>query len=74
MCSKQTIPIILGGAFNIIRGPWEKNNDNYNLRWHFLFNAIIDTFNFREIELSGRQYTWANNLHNQTFKLRRVNW
>jgi exonuclease III len=24
MCSKQTLPIILGGDFNIIRGPWEK--------------------------------------------------
>ena len=22
MCSKQTLPIILGGDFNIIRGPW----------------------------------------------------
>ena len=32
MCSKQTLPIILGGDFNIILGPWEKNNDNYNHR------------------------------------------
>jgi hypothetical protein len=45
----------------------------YNHRWPFLFNAIIDSFNYREIELSGRQYTWANNLQNQTFeKLDRV--
>jgi len=62
MCSKQTLPITLGGDFTIIRGPWEKNNDNYNHRWPFLFNAIIDAFNYHEIEFSGRQYTWANNL------------
>jgi endonuclease/exonuclease/phosphatase family metal-dependent hydrolase len=64
---------MIGGDFNILRGPWEKNNDNYNNRWPFLFNAIIDAFNLREIDLSGRKYTWANNLINQTFeKLDRV--
>jgi hypothetical protein len=30
-----------------------------------MFNAVIDTLNLREIEMSG---TWANNLQNQTFK------
>jgi hypothetical protein len=34
----------------------------------FLFNAVIDALNLREIDLSGRKYTWANNLPNQTFK------
>jgi len=32
----------------------------------FLFNAIIDTLNLREIQMSGRKYTWANHLQNQT--------
>jgi len=27
MCSKETLPIILGGELNIIRGPYQKNND-----------------------------------------------
>ena len=44
MCSKETLPIILGGDFNIIHGPDEKNND----RWPFLFNTIIDALNLRE--------------------------
>ena len=60
--------ILIGGDFNIIRGPHEKNNANYSDRWPFLFNAIIDAFNLRELELSGRQFTWANNLQVPTFE------
>jgi hypothetical protein len=30
ICSKDTLPIVIGGDFNIIRGPEEKNNNNYN--------------------------------------------
>jgi hypothetical protein len=41
--------------------------------WPFLFNAIIDGLDFRELVMSGRQFTWANNLQNPTFeKLDRV--
>jgi hypothetical protein len=68
VCSKETLPLIIGGNFNIIRRPDEKNNDNYNDRWPFLFNAVIDTLNLRELEMVGRKFTWANNLQNQTFK------
>ena len=39
----------------------------------FLFNAVIDSLNLREIEMSCRKFTWANHLQNQTFeKLDRV--
>jgi len=73
LCTKETLPIIIGGDFNIIRGPNEKNNSNYNDRWPFLFNAIIDAFNYRELALMDRQFTWSNNRQNQTFeKLDRV--
>ena len=68
VCSKEALPIVIGGDFNIIRRPDEKNNDNYNDRWPFLFNAVIDSLNLREIEMSGRKFTWANHLQNQTFK------
>ena len=65
--------ILIGGDFNIICGPHEKNNANYSDRWPFLFNAIIDAFNLRELELSGWQFTWANNLQVPTFeKLDRI--
>jgi hypothetical protein len=43
VCSKEALPIVIGGDFNIIRRPDEKNNDNYNDRWPFLFNAVSDT-------------------------------
>jgi exonuclease III len=32
VCSKETIPMVIGGDFNIIRRSDEKNNDNYNDR------------------------------------------
>jgi exonuclease III len=32
VCSKEALPIVIGGDFNIIRRPDEKNNDNYNDR------------------------------------------
>ena len=47
----------MGGDFNIIRSPTEKNNSNYSDRWPFLFNAVIDTLNLRELELTGRKFT-----------------
>jgi exonuclease III len=52
VCSKESLPIIIGGDFNIIRQPDEKNNDNYNDRWPFMFNAVIDSLNPRELEMS----------------------
>ena len=70
---KEALPIVIGGDFNIIRRLDEKNNDNYNDRWPYMFNAVIDTLNLREIEMSGRKFTWANHLQNQTFeKLDRI--
>jgi len=73
ICSKEALPIIIGGDFNIIRRPDEKSNGNYNDRWPFMFNAVFDTLNLRELELSGRSFTWANHLQNQTFeKLDRI--
>jgi exonuclease III len=33
VCSKDALPIIIGGDFNIIRSSDEKNNANYNDRW-----------------------------------------
>jgi hypothetical protein len=31
----------------------EKNNDRFNDHWPFLFNAVINSFDLREIELIG---------------------
>jgi hypothetical protein len=64
---------MIGGDFNILRSSQEKNNDRFNDRWPFLFNAIIDGLNLRELEMSGRKFTWSNNLSSPAFeKLDRV--
>ena len=67
-CDKEKLPILVGGDFNIIRSPSEKNNNKFNARWPFLFNAVIDGLDLRELEMSGRKYTWANSLKNPTFE------
>jgi len=73
MCSHEQLPMLIGGDFNILRSPNEKNNDKYDHRWPFLFNAIIDGLNLRELEMSGRKYTWANSLEKPTYeKLDRI--
>ena len=56
-----------------MRRQGDKSNDNFNSQWPFVFNAIIEGLDLREIELSGRQFTWANRKSNPTFeKLDRV--
>jgi hypothetical protein len=73
MCDTVDIPMLVGGDFNIIRKPSEKNNNRYNDRWPSLFNTVINSLNLRELELSGHQFTWANNLQTPTFeKLDRI--
>jgi hypothetical protein len=68
LCSHERLPILIGGDFNMLRNPSEKNNDNYEHRWPFLFNSVIDGLNLRELEMSSRRYTWANSLPNPTYE------
>jgi exonuclease III len=73
MCEVESLPMLLAGDFNILRRKEDKNNNNFNPHWPFVFNAIIESLNLREIALSGRQYTWANRRENPTYeKLDRV--
>ena len=66
-------PFLIGGDFNIMRRPEDKNKDNFNPRWPNLFNAVIESLEIKEIELKGRQFTWSNNLDPPTLeKLDRV--
>lgn len=41
ICGAERLPILVGGDFNIIRRREEKNNDNFDGRWSFMFNTII---------------------------------
>jgi len=72
-CQENPLPTLGGGDFNILRNSGEKTNNRYNDRWPFMFNAVIDSFDLREIDLTGRQFTWANSLSIPTYeKLDRV--
>ena len=68
ICENETLPLLVGGDFNIIRRQEEKNNANFNARWPFIFNAIIESLSLRELELSGRQYTWASRRDTPTYE------
>jgi hypothetical protein len=73
ICESENLPMLVGGDFNIIRRQEEKNNDNFNACWPFIFNAIIETLDLREIIMSGRQFTWASRREIPTYeKLDRV--
>jgi exonuclease III len=56
-----------------MRNRREKNNDNFDERWPFLFNIVIDSLDLREIEMSDHKFTWANSRRVPTYeKLDRV--
>ncbi|KAJ1293746.1 hypothetical protein BS78_01G092600 [Paspalum vaginatum] len=67
-CQHNPPPTLIGGDFNILRSSKEKNNDRFNCRWPFLFNVVIDSFDLRKIDLTGRQYTWENSLPKPTYE------
>jgi hypothetical protein len=57
----------------LLRFPFEKSKGRFDDYWPFLFNAIIDSLDLREVAMIGRQFTWANNLLEPTYeKLDRV--
>jgi exonuclease III len=71
--SGPSLPLLVGGDFNIIRNPRKKNNVRYDDRWAFLFNVVINSLDLREIALPERQFTWENNMPTPTFeKLDRI--
>ena len=49
ICEQGTKPLLIGGDFNILRWKEEKSNDNFNSHWPFLFNAIIESLELKEI-------------------------
>lgn len=60
-CSLNSDPILIGGDFNIIRFANEKNNDSGVHRHTHLFNSLINSYELREIVMTGGLYTWSNN-------------
>ena len=70
ICDGDPLPTLVGGGgdFNIIRRQEEKNNSNFNACWPFIFNAIIESLSLKELQMSGRQFTWASRRATPTFE------
>ncbi|KAG2576652.1 hypothetical protein PVAP13_6NG060815 [Panicum virgatum] len=53
--------------------PEDKSTDNFDFKWPNIFNQVIEVLDLKEIEMSGRQFTWASYGDNPIFeKLDRV--
>ena len=62
------MPLIVGGYFYIIRKTSECNKDIALNKWSRLSNVVIENWEFKEIEMAGRRYTWSNNREHPTLK------
>ena len=72
-CSKESLPYLIGGDFNIMRRPEDKSSGVFDFKWPNLFNAVMESLDLKEIVMSGRQFTWAGPGDNPIFeKLDRV--
>jgi len=62
-----TLPILLGGDFNLIRSSADKNTGGGDIRLMNLFNDFIERCDLREIHRSGgSRFTWTNKQENPT--------
>ena len=61
VCSDHSLPLLVGGDFNILRFESDKNKKVKLGKWSDLFNSIIHLNELREIKMTGGQYTWSNN-------------
>jgi hypothetical protein len=71
-CSKENLPFLVGGDFNIMRKLEDKSCGDFDTKWPSLFNVVIKSLDLREIVMTGRQFTWAGAGGNPTEKLDRV--
>ncbi|XP_071683220.1 uncharacterized protein [Lolium perenne] len=58
--ARCTLPILMGGDFNLIRAAEDKSNANLNWPLIDLFNNTIASWALREIPRTGARFTWSN--------------
>jgi hypothetical protein len=46
-------PILIDGDFNLLRFRHEKSKGRFDGHWPFLFNAVIDSLDLREVSMTG---------------------
>jgi hypothetical protein len=52
-CSKENLPFLVGGDFNIMRKPEDKSCGDFDTKWPSLFNAVIESLYLREIVMTA---------------------
>jgi endonuclease/exonuclease/phosphatase family metal-dependent hydrolase len=52
-CSKENLPFLVGGDFNIMRKPEDKSCGDFDTKWPSLFNAVIESLDLREIVMTA---------------------
>jgi hypothetical protein len=72
-CVVETLPIVLGSDFNLIRSNNDRNKGQGDQRLMNIFNNFIGRFQLREIFMSGPKFTWSNKQRDPTLiKLDRI--
>lgn len=64
--SNSTLPVAVGGDFNLIRQPSDKNNSRVNFPRMQQFNDCLADLGLHELDRIGARFTWTNNQSNPT--------
>ena len=59
-CKRTTLPLVMGGDFNLIRDAGHKNSSNLNFSLMNTFNEFISDNKLFEIKRGGARFTWTN--------------
>jgi hypothetical protein len=68
ICANIEIPTLIVRDFNILRYSKEKNKNFNNNRFSEMFNWVINSYEPRDVSLSGGLFTWSNNQDNPTLE------
>ena len=60
----QTLPVVIGGDFNLIRELDDKSFMRADVGLMNAFNTFIEQFGLREIKKTGTKFTWTNKQDN----------
>ena len=60
ICGSIRTPYVIGGDFNLLRSPADKNTSNFSWALADAFNDFISSCALREIPRVGSRYTWTN--------------
>ena len=67
-CSRNKELVVIGGDFNIIIFPSEKNKPMAIGRFINYFNCLISTYELIDINLMKGKFTWSDNQPNPTLQ------